>query len=42
VYDSPAFRVAPLASAEEIAALDGKARRAYLERLRPLVARLGL
>jgi len=42
VYDSPAFKVVPMASPEEIEALDAKSKRDYLDRLHALSTVMGL
>jgi len=42
VLESPAFRVVPLASPDEIAALPEREQRQYVEQLRSLAARIGM
>jgi|YelNatPaOPRAMG01_1025707.scaffolds.fasta_scaffold37103_3 DNA polymerase len=41
-YDSPAFRIVPVASPEELTARDAKTRADYAERLHKLAALMGL
>lgn len=42
VYDSPAFKVVPIASPDEIAGFDAKTKKDYIERLHALAAVMGL
>ena len=42
VYDSPSFKVVPIAAPGEIAVREPKARDAYVKRLRSLAAVMGL
>jgi uracil-DNA glycosylase family 4 len=42
VLESPAFRVVPIASPLEVAALPDKERRAYVDQLRALAGRIGI
>jgi uracil-DNA glycosylase family 4 len=42
VYDSPTFRVVPIASPDEIAGFDAKTKKEYTERLHSLAALMGL
>jgi len=42
VYDSPSFKVVPIAAPGEVAMREPKARNAYVRRLRALAAVMGL
>jgi uracil-DNA glycosylase family 4 len=42
VYDSPAFKVVPIASPDEIAGFDAKTKKDYTERLHSLASLMGL